>query len=81
MTQLRNILVELEANQVALVQYIVYHEAVWTARGFGGYMFPEEMARANLLDQKLWSSRRTVEQRQRRMYYIRPPQQPRKRER
>ena len=66
-------------NAAALLQYIVYHEAVWTARGFGGGMLPEERTRVNVLDDQIWSARLTVEQWQREVNPVRPQQQqPRK---
>ena len=77
--QLWEILAALEAERAALLQYIVYHEAVWTARGFGGGMLPEERTRVNVLDDQIWSARLTVEQWQREVNPVRPQQQqPRK---
>ena len=44
------ILTALKAERGVLLDFILYNEAVWTDRGWGGYMFPKETATVNLLD-------------------------------
>ena len=52
-TQLPETLAELHTERAALVDYISYCEAVWTARGWG-VTLARKKASVNLLDHKIW---------------------------
>ena len=66
--KLMEILDALYTERAALVRYISYYEAVWTARTGKRAMFWRERALVNELDNQISSAQRTIDQRKREVH-------------